>query len=628
MEASLTCAVCLGVFRQPVTLPLCSHNFCKGCVRQCATPQSGSVYVQSCSAPPNFTAVTCPLCRKVSSLPGGLAALPVNTTLAEVVRLMSLSDEAKKKQTEAGAEEVDMFSSGVRAGYCPEHPEMRLELFCRGCAEPCCGKCVSLKHRGFFHSVNLLDVVLQEEKDILQKNTNVVTAAFDKVQEALDLKKRQLLDFIQETQSKSIKWSEVRKQMRVHHMKKVGSLLPECEKLVDVSEPKTFLQAACDLNEKMKSILDLIESTNVNCEDWLKSEHKCINVETVLEAISALEVTTLSSNGSLANIKGNFYFKTITRKWKPEIVPNEKYCPIQDNELYFLQGQMQKMVIRYISITKMPGYQHLSHEELRMKYYEGSVTQENAVLSLPKVQRQNVISDADRFQISIAGLGGLKDTRLVRQNAFDSGCTVGGKQKTFPETSARTELGTAHEMDRLSACMLKSPNNKSFKVQHFGSLASGLSSDTMVASEIKFGNESISKNVLPRFCIGSSDITAITKPCKNGRLDIKLKKAQTSLPTKVKIKSVKTNITLTGKSLDKLGNTYVSSDPQMTSPFCNPFSLQPSPKPANEVPEDMCSEEFYDACSHPNSDVEETPEQTSTCNNKEDKSLTLQKKQH
>ncbi|XP_063776492.1 uncharacterized protein LOC134919229 isoform X3 [Pseudophryne corroboree] len=576
MEASLTCAVCLGVFRQPVTLPLCSHNFCKGCVRQCATPQSGSVYVQSCSAPPNFTAVTCPLCRKVSSLPGGLAALPVNTTLAEVVRLMSLSDEAKKKQTEAGAEEVDMFSSGVRAGYCPEHPEMRLELFCRGCAEPCCGKCVSLKHRGFFHSVNLLDVVLQEEKLLFFSSLKNLREANEKLNK----------------------------------------------------ETKENLEAACDLNEKMKSILDLIESTNVNCEDWLKSEHKCINVETVLEAISALEVTTLSSNGSLANIKGNFYFKTITRKWKPEIVPNEKYCPIQDNELYFLQGQMQKMVIRYISITKMPGYQHLSHEELRMKYYEGSVTQENAVLSLPKVQRQNVISDADRFQISIAGLGGLKDTRLVRQNAFDSGCTVGGKQKTFPETSARTELGTAHEMDRLSACMLKSPNNKSFKVQHFGSLASGLSSDTMVASEIKFGNESISKNVLPRFCIGSSDITAITKPCKNGRLDIKLKKAQTSLPTKVKIKSVKTNITLTGKSLDKLGNTYVSSDPQMTSPFCNPFSLQPSPKPANEVPEDMCSEEFYDACSHPNSDVEETPEQTSTCNNKEDKSLTLQKKQH
>uniref|UniRef100_A0A672U625 RING-type domain-containing protein n=1 Tax=Strigops habroptila TaxID=2489341 RepID=A0A672U625_STRHB len=81
MEASLTCAVCLSLFEEPVTLPLCSHNFCRDCVLECLA-----------------SAELCPLPR------GGAAALPVNTTLAELVRLYrsGTAGTAKAEETEQG----------------------------------------------------------------------------------------------------------------------------------------------------------------------------------------------------------------------------------------------------------------------------------------------------------------------------------------------------------------------------------------------------------------------------------------------------------------------------------------------------------------------------------------------
>ncbi|CAI9571004.1 unnamed protein product [Staurois parvus] len=422
MEASLTCAVCLGVFRDPVTLPLCSHNFCKSCVLECG----GELHSRSMHfTVPGPAQVTCPLCRKVSSIPGGLAALPVNTTLAELVRLLSLG--AREQGAAVGTEEAE-YSEREAAGRCPEHPEHKLELFCKNCAVSCCGKCVSCHHQGIFHNVNLLDMVYQEEKliffnslkklremherftkntsddekdvkDTLRKNIDMVNLAFDdETYKALDLKKKQCLEFIKQQQTTAIKRHEVRKTAMAHQKITVESLLKDCESLVDEFEPKSFLQMACSLNKRMTSNLDLMELTASHDQDVVNPELIHMDLKTVLDAIAAVNITACTSNVSQPKFNG-ISFKTLPKIWKHEQTPAEKYSPVQSQELCYLQGQIQKLAIRLLSITEMPEYKHLSFEELRNKYYEDSVKQENGV-SLPegKVQALSNVEDSPKLE--------------------------------------------------------------------------------------------------------------------------------------------------------------------------------------------------------------------------------------
>lgn len=189
MEASLTCAVCLSLFEEPVTLPLCSHNFCRGCVLECLASAEaarlqqqqqqrgqGQAQARLSRGGPGAGAgagggaagarVSCPLCRKLCPLPrGGAAALPVNTTLAEVVKLYrsGAAGAAKAGEAEPG-QGPGLLSPLALGGTCHKHPSRLVQLYCRMCRQAGCGQCVSEEHQGIFHSVNLMDTVYQEEK--------------------------------------------------------------------------------------------------------------------------------------------------------------------------------------------------------------------------------------------------------------------------------------------------------------------------------------------------------------------------------------------------------------------------------------------------------------------------------
>uniref|UniRef100_A0A8U7MPH4 Uncharacterized protein n=1 Tax=Corvus moneduloides TaxID=1196302 RepID=A0A8U7MPH4_CORMO len=150
MEASLTCAVCLSLLEEPVTLPLCSHNFCRGCVVECLA-----------SAEAARLRKLCPLPR------GGVAALPVNTTLAEIVKLYRSGAAGAATAGEAALGPKpgsDLVSPQAFGGSCQKHPSRPVQLYCRMCRQAGCGQCVSEEHQGIFHSVNLIDTVYQEEK--------------------------------------------------------------------------------------------------------------------------------------------------------------------------------------------------------------------------------------------------------------------------------------------------------------------------------------------------------------------------------------------------------------------------------------------------------------------------------
>ncbi|XP_075705777.1 uncharacterized protein LOC142736749 [Rhinoderma darwinii] len=535
MEASLTCAVCLGVFREPVTLPRCSHNFCKCCVLECATPQRGTV-VQPTNG--EYRTVSCPLCRKVSTLYGDLAALPVNTTLAEVVRLLPLNGRAKESHVARGSSgNPDSWKNS-----CVEHPEYKLELFCKNCEQPCCGKCVSLRHQGIFHNVNLLDMIYQEEKllffgslktlreiherlskempdneenaeTILKANEDAVTLAFGEVQKALDLKRQQLVDLVKQQQSASMKRSEVRKVTKAHHRTTVESLLKDCENLVDDYEPRSFLEVACGLNKRMKSNFELIEFCTDHNKD-LRCEPQCVDVQAVLDAVSTLKTTSRLNDRSKPN--GSFSFKTISRNWDRGMATNEKYCPVQDQELIYLQGQMQKLSIRFVCITLMPEYQHLSYEELRLKYYESSVVQENEAYGTPGP----FLCNNNQFDFKMSLLSSVNATAL--KDGFGRELTVYGKD-LLKIKSTKTDHGRMEQKNSLFA-LKDSP----FKAQDFPSSSSGgltieLSSAIKAEKTPKLCNDLSNKTFFPNFCLGKSENATKKKSSRNKKSCIKQK---------------------------------------------------------------------------------------------------------
>ncbi|XP_069487488.1 uncharacterized protein [Ambystoma mexicanum] len=332
MEASLTCAVCLGLFEEPVTLPLCSHNFCRCCVQGCT------------SSPPGLSQqLCCPLCRKVSSVPGGATGLPVNTTLAEVVKLLRT----------VPCKDGDEIARG--AGPCEKHSGRKLLLYCRMCHEGACGQCVSEEHQGPFHSINLMDITYQEEKltffsvlkklrhvgekltkeisedpndieRVLQAQTEMITLKCDELTKALDLKRKQMMEYIENQRTKKVKEHQLWKQMKDVDKRTVGNLLEECEKIINECDPPSFLKVACGLNRRMNTKLELLHLSSGSAPRVTPNE---INIQPVLDAISALQISTddhfKDPFSEKTDSSGKFVFKRSTKRWKEE---PERFCEL------------------------------------------------------------------------------------------------------------------------------------------------------------------------------------------------------------------------------------------------------------------------------------------------------------
>ncbi|KAK7481531.1 hypothetical protein BaRGS_00027180 [Batillaria attramentaria] len=115
---SLSCALCLEVFRNPKLLP-CSHTFCEICLEGLST----SVFAAR---------LQCPTCRKqIDVPPGGVSAFQTNFYIDP--------EDLEKARNNA---------------FCTVHPNRDLELFCEECNVPVCLKC------------KLSDHVTHETKDI------------------------------------------------------------------------------------------------------------------------------------------------------------------------------------------------------------------------------------------------------------------------------------------------------------------------------------------------------------------------------------------------------------------------------------------------------------------------------
>ncbi|XP_074722621.1 uncharacterized protein LOC141942702 [Strix uralensis] len=419
MEASLTCAVCLSLFEEPVTLPLCSHNFCRDCVLECLASaeaarlqqqQRGQGQARLSRGGPGpgggaaGARVSCPLCRKLCPLPrGGAAALPVNTTLAEVVKLYrsGTAGAAKAGEAEQG-QGSGLFSPLVLGGTCQKHPSRLVQLYCRMCRQAGCGQCVSEDHQGIFHSVNLIDTVYQEEKltffsslkkmriineklmneissqpndtdMVLSSDAEIIALEFGEIFKTLEMKKQQLLEDVENQRSKKEKEFQIWKKMKETHKKTIENFLKDCEKLVHECDPQRFLEVACGLNTRMKTQLDLMNIAS-SYEKPPEYTQKKMDIKPVVNEILALKLMPVNvgivkdlSPGGNENSTKNTLFKNNEKEWQDQRhIPNI-FLPVAGQEEALADGS--RISTRLMSISEMSAFQNMSHEELRYKYY-------------------------------------------------------------------------------------------------------------------------------------------------------------------------------------------------------------------------------------------------------------------
>ncbi|KAM6346661.1 uncharacterized protein O3Q21_000360 isoform 2-T2 [Podargus strigoides] len=370
MEASLTCAVCLSLFEEPVTLPLCSHNFCRDCVLECLASAEaarlqqqqrgqGQARLSRVGAGAGGGAagarVSCPLCRKLCPLPrGGAAALPVNTTLAEVVKLYRSGTAGAARAGEAEQEPgPGQLSPLALGGTCQKHPSRPVQLYCRMCRQAGCGRCVSEEHQGIFHSVNLIDTVYQEEKltffnnlkkmrllneklmneissqpndmeVVLNNDAEIIMLEFAEIFRTLEMKKQQLLEDVENQRSKKEKEFQIWKKMKETHKKSTENFLKDCEKLVHECDPQRFLEVACGLNTRMKTQLDLMSIASSH-EKTPEYTQKKMDIKPVVNEILALKlmsvnvgiVKDLPSEGN-ENSTRSPLFKNNIKQWQEQ----------------------------------------------------------------------------------------------------------------------------------------------------------------------------------------------------------------------------------------------------------------------------------------------------------------------
>ncbi|KAH0616086.1 hypothetical protein JD844_026920 [Phrynosoma platyrhinos] len=391
MEASLTCAVCLSLFEEPVTLPLCSHNFCRPCVAECLSLARASAGGSSASSSSSSVSVPCPLCRKLCPLPpeGGAAALPLNTTLAEVVKLFRAGREAAAG---AGCEEEACWALAPRlATPCRKHRGRPLELYCRTCLRGGCGQCVSEEHRGLFHAVNLVDTVYQEEKlaffsnlkkirdlhlsllkevnspkdaeVVMQSEEEIIKTEFEKVCNALEMRKKQLLEDLENQKKRKEKESLIWKRMKEVHR-------------------KTIENVACSLNQRMKTQLDLMQMASKH-ENQSEFGQKQMDTTSIVNDILALNLTAINLDADTGRMMSlfkllsmvfhniDFAFSLKKQIFLPEVV----YVPYQ--QIVEISGKIRKtqkmdsvsIPTQYMSVSVTAEFGSMSHEELRYNYY-------------------------------------------------------------------------------------------------------------------------------------------------------------------------------------------------------------------------------------------------------------------
>ncbi|XP_059196159.1 tripartite motif containing 35-28 [Centropristis striata] len=217
LQQDLTCPVCQGIFRDPVLLP-CTHSFCKECLQKSFEFNK-----------------KCPVCRKVFDESQYIPVRALNSA-CETFLKESSSRSGRKRPSE---------------GACPLHLKP-LELYCEKDEEPVCVDCVTL------HNTHRL-WPLKEGAPMCKKELGFKVQIFEKKIESYKKTTR--------------KMSNAKEYIKYQAELAEKQIKAEFERLriALVTEEALRLKAlACDEEEKMAKMEELIQSANKDIEEMKK----------------------------------------------------------------------------------------------------------------------------------------------------------------------------------------------------------------------------------------------------------------------------------------------------------------------------------------------------------------------
>ncbi len=274
----LECPVCVEFFnqtdRRPRLLHSCLHAFCTPCLEQLLVKEGKGQ-------------ITCPLCRHVQKVKGGIASLPKDPVRDNLVEYLQISgkqkvfcqdcpdeNEAKSRCMECGEnlcqdcgtahrrhrstrnhrvvpfEELESGSQNIMKTrhFCTNHPDRFVECYCTDCGSLCCLMCAVIDHKG--HDLKKLGDAAEE------KVTQIETLMTDvnDVSKTLTQAKNEVEEYVREVLSeKASSLSEINDQFDT-----ISNLL---------KERRAFLTR--ELEERSESLVAEAEKTSGVYDDTL-----------------------------------------------------------------------------------------------------------------------------------------------------------------------------------------------------------------------------------------------------------------------------------------------------------------------------------------------------------------------
>ncbi|XP_032066228.1 E3 ubiquitin-protein ligase TRIM11-like [Thamnophis elegans] len=225
-----TCSICLDFFKDPVLIPRCGHNFCRGCL------------TLGCGA--SESEASCPQCRQTFA-PCSLLPIRQLARMAEVARRCGGHPE-----DEGG-------------NFCPKHREP-FKLFCKDHQTLICLVCDrSKEHRG--HSVipaeeafpeykRKVEDCLKAQKEQKEKIATYKRDTEEKVQEMLDLIKKERENVVAEFRELQL-WLEGQEKLLLTRME-------ETEKDIIARKEKGLakhMEELCSLDHLIQEIEEKLQ---------------------------------------------------------------------------------------------------------------------------------------------------------------------------------------------------------------------------------------------------------------------------------------------------------------------------------------------------------------------------------